>query len=53
MDPLDTFLRCFDVFKEILKIKPDDYIRKIENEEKPREVEAIRDEINIFIEKEI
>ena len=41
------------MFKEILKIKPDDYIRKIENEEKPREVEAIRDEINVFIEKEI
>jgi len=48
LDPLDDYLKCFDVYKDVLKIKPDEYIKKVETEEKPREVEAIRDEVLEF-----
>jgi hypothetical protein len=43
LEPLDTFLRCFDIYKEVLRIKPDEYIKKSDSEEKPMEIEAIRD----------
>jgi hypothetical protein len=47
--PLEKFLRQFDNYREILKIKPDEYLKKVESEEKPREIEQIRDEINEFV----
>lgn len=49
---MDVFLKCFDSYKEVLKLKPEEYIKKIETEEKPREVEAIRDEVVGFNLKE-
>lgn len=52
LDPLDDYLKCFDVYKEVLKLKPDEYLKKVENEEKPREMDAIRDEVIEFQEKE-
>jgi dynein heavy chain len=52
LDPLEEYLRCYDSYRDILKIKPDEYIKKVETEEKPREIEAIRDEVNNFLEKE-
>lgn len=52
LTPLDEFLKCFDVYKDVLKLKPEEYIKKVENDEKPKEVEALRDEINEFTEKE-
>jgi dynein heavy chain len=50
--PLDIFLKQFDNYKEILKIKPDEYLKKVESDEKPKEIEQIRDEINEFVFKE-
>ena len=52
LDSLDVYLRCFDSYKEVLQLKPEEYIKKIETEEKPREVEAIRDEVVGFNLKE-
>lgn len=52
MESLNDYLKCFDIYKEVLKIKPDEYIKKLETEEKPREIEVIRDEILSFMNKE-
>lgn len=27
LQPLETFLKCFDAYKDVLKIKPDEYIK--------------------------
>jgi hypothetical protein len=52
LDPLDDYLKCFDLYKDVLKLKPDEYIKKVETEEKPREIEVIRDEVLDFVKKE-
>lgn len=52
LEGLSDYLKCFDVYKEVLKIRPDEYIKKLETEEKPREIEVIRDEVLDFMEKE-
>ena len=43
--PLNTYLESFEPFKHILQLNPDNYVKQIENEENPRPVEQLRDEI--------
>ena len=43
--PLNAYLESFEAFKEILQLNPDNHVKLIENEENPRPVEAIREEI--------
>lgn len=42
---LDEYLKTFQIYKEILMMRPEEYIKTVDNEEKPKETEAIRDEI--------
>ncbi len=42
---LDEYLKTFLIYKEILMMRPEEYIKTVDNEEKPKDTEAIRDEI--------
>lgn len=42
---LDEYLKCYLVYREILMMRPEEYIKTVDSEEKPKETEAIRDEI--------
>ena len=43
--PLEEYLRKFDPYREVLKINPEELIKEYDNEEKPVEVERIREDI--------
>ena len=40
--PLYEYLEKFGEFKEIIAIKPDDYVRQLELEENPKEVDELK-----------
>jgi len=44
--PLEAYLRSFDEYKEILALKPDEYVNAIEMEETQREITEIRLEVS-------
>lgn len=39
LDPLHEYIKTFDKFKDVLKMNPDDFVRNIEMEENPWEIE--------------
>jgi len=43
--PLEAYLRSFDVYKEVLALKPDEYVLAIELEENQREISDIKAEV--------
>lgn len=43
--PLNDYMASFDAFKDILQLKPDDYVLAIEMEETQREIVDIKAEV--------
>jgi dynein heavy chain, axonemal len=39
LTPLHEYIKTFDKFKDVLKMNPDDFVRNIEMEENPWEIE--------------
>lgn len=53
--PLAEYLRSYAIFKEKLKVSPDEYVLALEMEEPPRDLASIKEEVDSLIayEKEI
>lgn len=50
--PLEEYLKKFEPFRHILKIIPEEYAKEFDDEERPKEVELIRDTIKENFQKE-
>jgi dynein heavy chain len=45
IEPLERFLKAFEPFLPVLRSNADEYTRKIEGEDQPRDIDSIKDEI--------
>lgn len=52
MHCLEDYLKEFEPFKEVLKIKPEEYLKQVEAAENPKEIEVLRDEVLDYRRKE-
>lgn len=54
IEPIVQYLSQFDSFLEVLRLKPDEYVKQIEkeDEDQPKEVEALKEEIESLYKKE-